>query len=62
MEYRVINVGHLDRIGKPLRDMEAEGWEVVQVVPTAWTTSGQGQAETFHQGIVVARRPMMPGK
>jgi hypothetical protein len=62
MEYRVINVGHLDRIGKPLRDMEAEGWEVVQVVPTAWTTSGQGQAGTFHQGIVVARRPMMPGK
>jgi hypothetical protein len=62
MEYKVINVGYLNRIEKPLQDMDAEGWELVQVVPTGWTTSGQGLAGTFNQGIMVARRPMMPSK
>ena len=62
MEYKVIDVGYLNRIEKPLRDMDAESWELVQVVPTAWTTSGQGLAGTFNQGIMVARRPMMPSK
>jgi hypothetical protein len=62
VEYRVTDDMPLHQMEKPLRDMAAEGWELVQVVPTGWTTSGQGQAGRFEQGIAVARRPMVPGK
>jgi hypothetical protein len=61
MEYKVIDNMYLNRMEKPLRDMEAEGWEVVQVVPTDWTTFGQGQAGRFERGIAIARRPMVAG-
>jgi hypothetical protein len=67
MEYKVTAVMYLHQMGKPLREMDADGWELVQIVPTSWRTSGQGLAGqagggAFDQGIIVARRPLVPGK
>jgi hypothetical protein len=62
MEYKVSGPMYLSSMEKPLRDMAAEGWEVVQVVPVEWTTSGQGQAGHFDKGLVVTRRQMVPGR
>jgi hypothetical protein len=62
MEYKVTDSIYLNQMDRPLREMAAEGWELVQVVPTVWTAGGQGQHGDFHKGIIVARRPMVPGK
>ena len=62
MEYKVANEIYLNQLEKPLRDMAAEGWEVVQVVPSVWTTSGPNGPVSISKGIVVARRPMAAGK
>jgi hypothetical protein len=61
MEYKVTDTMYLNRLEKPLRDLAAEGWELVQVVPTQYTTSGQGAAGRFQVGFMVARRPAVPG-
>ena len=62
MEYKVTNLSYLHQIEKSLPDMAAEGWELVQVVPTEWTTSGQGQSGRFQTGIMVTRRVTVAGK
>jgi hypothetical protein len=67
MEYKVTEVVPLHQMGKPLQAMDAEGWELVQIVPTGWRTSGQGLAGqagggAFDRGIIVARRPMVPAR
>jgi hypothetical protein len=67
MEYKVTEDVSLHQMGKPLQEMDADGWELVQIVPTSWRTSGQalaGQAGggAFDRGIIVARRPLVPGK
>ena len=61
MECRVIQLGNSDQIEKPLQGVVAEGWEIVQVVPTHWSTTGQGQAGRFERSVAIARRPMVPG-
>ena len=67
MEYKVTEDVSLHQMGKPLQEMDADGWELVQIVPTSWRTSGQGLAGqagggAFDRGIIVARRPLVPGK
>src|SRR5262245_58543515 len=39
MEYKVTDVVPLHQMGKPLQAMDADGWELVQIVPTSWRTS-----------------------
>jgi hypothetical protein len=62
MEYKLSGSMYLHEMDKTLRGMAAEGWEIVQVVPIEWSTTGQGQAGRFERGIAVARRPIVPGK
>jgi hypothetical protein len=61
-EYKVISGVNLSQLDVPVRDLAAAGWEVVQVVPTSWTTTGQGQQQSQGLGSVIGRRPMAPGK
>ena len=62
MEYKVTEVHYVHQVEKPIQDMAAEGWEVVQIVPTSWSTAGQGQGGNFSGGIIVTRRPIVPGR
>jgi hypothetical protein len=62
MEYKVSDTTYIHHMERPLRDMAVQGWELVQIVPTEFTTTGQGQAGRFDRGIVVVRRPIVPGK
>ena len=58
MEYKVTESMYLHKMEGPIQNTAAAGWEVVQIVPTVWTPAGQSVSE----GIVVARRPLPPGK
>jgi hypothetical protein len=62
MEYKVIDNVHITQMEKALRNVAAEGWEVVQVVPTDWSTTAQGQTGRFERSVAIARRPMVPGR
>jgi hypothetical protein len=62
MEYKVTERMYLHQMEKPLRDMAAEGWELVQVVPTEYRTFNQGSWGRFDEGIAVLRRPTVLGK
>jgi hypothetical protein len=62
MEYKVTESMYLHQMEKPLQDLAAEGWELVQVVPTEYRTSGQGATGRFGEGIAIVRRPVVPGR
>jgi hypothetical protein len=53
-EYKVTDAIYVHLMEKPLRDLAAEGWELVQVVPTDSFAVGKG--------VMFLRRPMVPGK
>jgi hypothetical protein len=61
-EYKVVDHVHLGLMEKPLEDLAAEGWEVVQVVPTHWTTAAQVGPGNFTDCFVLARRPRLHGR
>lgn len=54
LEYKVTDAIYVHQMEKPLRDLAAEGWELVQVVPSDSFAAGKG--------IMFLRRPMVPGK
>jgi hypothetical protein len=69
MEYKVTLISEFAvlPLEKSIRDMTAEGWEIVQVVPTLWRTLSrkglmpgeQGESGAFNGGYVVARPPLL---
>jgi hypothetical protein len=58
MTYQVTEEIYLNQIEKPLQKLANDGWEVVQVVPTAWSGGDQGAYGSFSKGIAVLRRPV----
>jgi hypothetical protein len=60
MEYKVTDSMYLHQLEKLLGSLAAEGWELVQVVPTAYTTYGGGGK--YNEGMMVVRRTAVPGK
>lgn len=58
MVYKTVDDFYLNQIEKPLQKLADEGWEVVQVVPTAWSGGDQGAYGNFSKGMIIARRPV----
>jgi hypothetical protein len=57
IQYQVTPYQSLNDMEKSLQHIGGQGWELVQVVPTEWSTSGQGQAGRFERGVLVVRHP-----
>jgi hypothetical protein len=62
MAYQIMQYGSLYDMEKTLQHVASQGWELVQVVPTDWSSSGQGQAGRFERGVLIVRGPMLNGK